>query len=102
MRSGALILAFVSSALGAQDLRERALEQERRALERERQQQEKERSKAEEQRPELASPSAPRKRDERACENARISYQTTCGSPTAPKYRNPGCRDAEIFLRENC
>ena len=49
MRLGALILAFLSSALGAQDLRERALEQERRALERERRQQETERSKVEEQ-----------------------------------------------------
>ena len=102
MRLGALLLALCSFAAFAQDLRERALEQEKRALEQQRQQQEKERSIVEEQRRELASPAAPRKRDERACENARISYQTTCGSPTAPKYRNPGCRDAEIFLRENC
>jgi len=103
VRLGALILAFVSSALGAQDLRERSLEQERRALERDRQQQEKERSKVEEaqQQRELARP-VEKKRDAKACENARIGYQTTCGSPTAPKYRNPGCRDAEIFLRENC
>jgi hypothetical protein len=92
---------FFSSALGAQDLRERALEQERRALEQERQQQEKERSVVEEQRRELASP-VEKKRDAKACENARVNYQVTCGSPKAPKYRSPMCRDAEIFLRENC
>ncbi|HXU40888.1 MAG TPA: hypothetical protein VN675_01095 [Burkholderiales bacterium] len=102
MKPGVLLLALCSFAAAAQDLREKALEQEKRALEQQRQQQEKERSVVEHQRRELASPVAPRKRDERACENARISYQTTCGSPTAPKYRNPGCRDAEIFLRENC
>jgi hypothetical protein len=103
VRLGALILAFVSSALGAQDLRERSLEQERRALERERQQQEKERSKVEEaqQQRELSKP-IEKKRDPKACENARVNYQVTCGSPTAPKYRNPMCRDAEIFLRQNC
>ena len=101
MRLAALILAFFSCALGAQDLRERSLEQERRALERERQQQEKERSVVEEQRRELAAP-VEKKRDPKACENARVNYQVTCGSPTAPKYRSPMCRDAEIFLRENC
>ena len=101
MRRGALILAFLSSTLGAQDLRERALEQERRALERERLEQEKQRSVVEEQRRELATP-VEKKRDPKACENARVNYQATCGSPTAPKYRSPKCRDAEIFLRENC
>lgn len=103
MRLGALILAFLSSALGAQDLRERALEQERRALERERQQQEKERSAVEEQqqRRELSKP-VETKRDPKACENARVNYQVSCGSPIAPKYRSPACRDAEIFIRQNC
>ena len=101
MRLGALLLAFLSSALGAQDLRERALEQERRSLGSERQQQEKERSKVEEQRPELSRP-VEKKRDPKACENARVNYQVTCGSPTAPKYRSPMCRDAELFLRQNC
>ena len=104
VRAIACLFTAVPLLALAQDLRERSLEQEQRALERDRRQQEKERSKVEEaqQQRELASPAAPRKRDERACENARIGYQTTCGSPTAPKYRNPGCRDAEIFLRENC
>jgi hypothetical protein len=102
VKVGALLLALCSSTLGAQDLRERALEQERRALEKERQQQEKERSVVEEQqRPELSRP-VERKRDPKACENARVNYQVTCGSRTAPKYRSPMCRDAEIFLRENC
>lgn len=103
MRLSALILAFASSALGAQDLRERALEQERRALERERQQQEKGRSAVEEQqqRRELSRP-VEVKRDAKACENARVNYQVSCGSPAAPKYRSPMCRDAEIFLRQNC
>jgi hypothetical protein len=85
----------------AQDLRERALEQENRALEGERQQQEKERSVVEQRRPELASPVA-KKRDPKACENARVNYQVSCGSPTAPRYRSPMCRDAEIFFRQNC
>jgi hypothetical protein len=102
VRYAALLLALCSAALCAQDLRERALEQEKRELEQKRQQQEKERSVAEEQRRELSSPIETKKRDPKACENARIQYQTSCGSPTAPKYRNPGCRDAEIFLRDNC
>ena len=102
MRAGALLLALCSSTLGAQDLRDRALEQERRALERERHQQEKERSVVEEQeRRELSRP-VEKKRDPKACENARINYQVSCGTPTAPKYRSPMCRDAEIFLRQNC
>ena len=102
MRYGALLLVLCSSALCAQDLRERAIEQEKRTLEKERQQQDKERSVAEQQRRELSSPVAKKKRDPKACENARVNYQVTCGSPTAPKYRNPMCRDADIFLRDNC
>ncbi len=101
MRLGALLLALCSSAALAQDLRDRALEQERRTLERERQQQEKERSVVEEQRRALSSP-VEKKRDPKACENARVNYQVTCGSPAAPKYRSPMCREAEIFLRDNC
>jgi hypothetical protein len=50
---------------------------------------------------ELSKPIA-RKRDAKACENARVNYQASCGSPVAPKYRSPMCRDAEIFLRQNC
>ena len=34
--------------------------------------------------------------------DARVSYQTSCGSPVAPKYRSPACRDAEIFIRQAC
>ena len=101
MKPGVLLLALCSFAAAAQDLREKALEQEKRALEQQRQQQEKERSVVEEQRRELAAP-VEKKRDPKACENARVNYQVTCGSPTAPKYRSPMCRDAEIFLRENC
>jgi len=101
VKPGALLLALCSFAASAQDLREKALEQEKRALEQQRQQQEKERSVVEEQRRELASP-VEKKRDPKACENARVNYQVTCGSPTAPKSRSPMCRDAEIFLRENC
>ena len=103
MRLGALILAFVSSALGAQDLRDRALQQERRDLEQQRQQKEKDRSKVEEQeqRKDLSKP-VEKKRDPKACENARVNYQVSCGSPVAPKYRSPACRDAEIFIRQNC
>lgn len=101
MKLAALLLSFLSTALGAQDLRERALEEEGRALETKRQQQAKERSVIEQQRRDLASP-VEKKRDARACENARVNYQVSCGSPTAPKYRSPMCRDAEIFFRQNC
>lgn len=87
----------------AQDLRDRALEQEQRALERDRQRQERERSAIEEQqqRRELSRP-VETKRDPKACESARVNYQVSCGSRTAPKYRSPMCREAEIFLRQNC
>ena len=101
MKLGALLLALCSFAAFAQDLRERALEQERQALEQQRQQQEKERSVIEQQRPELSKP-VETKRDPKACESARVNYQVSCGSPIAPKYRSPACRDAEIFIRQNC
>jgi hypothetical protein len=42
------------------------------------------------------------KRDERACENARVNYQVSCGHPIRPKYRSPACVDAELFIRQNC
>ena len=93
MRIAFLLCCIVASAQ-AQDLRERSLESERRALETERLEREK-------QRPELSRP-VEKKRDAKACENARVNYQVTCGTPVAPKYRNPNCREAEIFLRQNC
>ena len=101
MKLGALLLALCSFAAFAQDLREKALEQERQLLEQQRQQQEKERSVIEQQRPELSKP-VETKRDPKACESARVNYQVSCGSPIAPKYRSPACRDAEIFIRQNC
>lgn len=94
MNAGALLLALLSAAVSAQDLRERSLEAEKRMLEEERREREK-------QRPELSRP-VEKKRDAKACENARINYQVSCGSPVAPKYRSPACREAEIFIRQNC
>jgi membrane protein involved in colicin uptake len=96
----ALLMTLPLTA-GAQDLRDRALEQEKQTLEQQRQQQEKQRSVVEQQRPELSKP-VDRKRDEKACESARINYQTSCGHPVAPKYRSPACRDAEVFIRQAC
>jgi hypothetical protein len=78
----------------AQDLRERSLETQKREMQAERQEREKER-------PDLSRPFEV-KRDERACESARVNYQVSCGSPVAPKYRSPACKDAEIFIRQNC
>jgi len=101
VKLGALLLVLCPFAAFAQDLRDKALEQERQLLEQQRQQQEKERSVIEQQRPELSKP-VETKRDPKACESARINYQVSCGSPVAPKYRSPACRDAEIFIRQNC
>lgn len=89
-----ILYLLVTLAAPAQDLRERSLEAEKRALEEERAEREK-------QRPELSRP-AEKKRDAKACENARVNYQVTCGSRVAPKYRSPSCREADIFLRQNC
>ena len=99
----AILTLFMTLPLvaGAQDLRDRALEQERQSLEKERAQQEKQRSVIEQQCPELSRP-VERKRDEKACESARVTYQTSCGHPIAPKYRSPACRDAEVFIRQAC
>ena len=94
MKAGVLVLAVFSGALFAQDLRERALETERQLLEAERREREK-------QRPDLSRP-IEKKRDAKACENARVNYQVSCGSPAAPKYRSSMCREAEIFIRQNC
>lgn len=88
------LLVTLAAPAPAQDLRERSLEAEKRALEDERAEREK-------TRPELSRP-AEKKRDAKACENARVNYQVTCGSRVAPKYRSPSCREAEIFLRQNC
>jgi hypothetical protein len=90
----AFVLALFPSALFAQDLRERSLEAEQRLLEQERRERQ-------EQRPKI-SPQLEKKRDEKACENARVNYQTSCGHPIAPKYRSPSCREAEIFIRQSC
>jgi hypothetical protein len=86
--------ALLATSVHAQDLRERSLEMEQRNLESDRREREK-------RRPELSRP-VEKKRNARDCENARVSYQTSCGSPIAPKYRSPACRDAEIFIRQAC
>jgi len=39
---------------------------------------------------------------EKACESARVTYQTSCGHQIAPKYRSPACREAEVFIRQKC
>jgi hypothetical protein len=89
------ILLWLSVATAqAQDLRDRSLEAEKRMLEAERLEREK-------QRPELSRP-VEKKRDAKACENARVNYQVSCGSSVAPKYRSPACREAELFVRQNC
>ena len=91
-------VAFVFLTLpvfaAAQDLRERSLEAEKRMLEEERRERQK-------QRPDLSQP-IEKKRDAKACENARVNYQTSCGHQIAPKYRSPTCREAEIFIRQSC
>jgi predicted XRE-type DNA-binding protein len=95
------LLVALPSVAAAQDLRDRALEQEKQSLEQDRLKQEKQRSVVEQQRPELSRP-VERKRDAKMCESARVNYQTSCGHPIAPKYRSPACRDAEIFIRQAC
>lgn len=89
-----LLVTCQVPAAAAQGLRERSLDAEKRTLEEERREREK-------QRPDLSRP-VEKKRDAKACENARVNYQVSCGSPVAPKYRSPNCREAEIFLRQNC
>ena len=89
-----LLIALLAANVHAQDLRERSLEAERRHLEEERRERER-------QRPELSRP-VEKKRDAKACENARVNYQVTCGSPVAPKVRRPSCREAELFIRQVC
>jgi hypothetical protein len=89
-----LLVTCQVTAAQSQDLRERSLEAEKRTLEGERQERE-------DRRPELSRPTQ-KKRDPKACENARVNYQVSCGSPAAPKYRSPNCREAELFIRQNC
>ena len=89
-----LLIACLAANVHAQDLRERSLETEKRLLDEERRERER-------QRPDLSRP-VEKKRDAKACENARVNYQVTCGSPVAPKYRSPSCREAEIFIRQAC
>jgi len=101
VRAILFLLMTLPLIAGAQDLRDRALEQEKQSLEQQRQQQERQRSVTEQQRPELAKPVVT-KRDERACESARVNYQVSCGHPIRPKYRSPACVDAELFIRQNC
>jgi len=94
VRRAALLLAILAPAVFAQDLRDRSLESDKHRLELERQEREK-------QRPDLSRP-VEEKRDAKACESARVNYQVSCGHPVAPKYRSPACRDAELFIRQNC
>lgn len=94
VRAIACVFLTLPLLAAAQDLRERSLEAEKRSLEAERREREK-------QRPDLSRP-VEHKRDPKACENARVNYQTSCGHPVAPKYRSPACREAEIFIRQAC
>ena len=94
MRIALIAMVLIAGSAHAQDLRERSLETEKRLLEEERRERQK-------QRPEQ-SPKVERKRDAKACEDARVNYQTSCGHPIAPKYRSPSCREAEIFIRQAC
>ena len=94
MKAAALIAAFIAAGAGAQDLRENSLEAHKRAMEAERREREA-------QRPDLSRP-VEKKRNAKDCENARVNYQVSCGSPIAPTYRSPACRDAEIFIRQAC
>ena len=94
MRCVAACLLFCLASVQAQDLRDRSLEVEKQMLDAERQERQK-------QRPDLSRP-VEKKRDAKACENARVNYQVSCGSSVAPKYRRANCREAEIFLRQNC
>jgi|SRR6185503_2889873 len=91
-----ILYLFVTlpAVAAAQDLRERSLEAGKETLEAERREREK-------QRPDLSRP-VEKKRDAKACENARVNYQVSCGSPVAPKYRSPACREAELFIRQTC
>jgi hypothetical protein len=94
VKAAALIAAMLVTGANAQDLRERSLEMEKHRLEGEQREREK-------QRPELSRP-VEKKRDAKACENARVHYQTSCGISIAPKYRSPACRDAEVYIRQVC
>ena len=43
-----------------------------------------------------------RPRDARACENARIYYQTACGAPYSARSRSVRCMEAEVFYQRSC
>ena len=96
-----MTLLFLVCPSHAQGVRDKALETQKKALEKERLDNEKKRAAEEHARPELSRP-VQNPRDPKACENARVNYQVTCGSAAAPKYRSPSCREAEIFLRQAC
>ncbi len=96
----ALTACVTFHCAGAQTASE-AREAQRRSLEEERIFKLKEKSAAEEAHVDAAKP-VERKRDARACEAARIAYQGTCGSPAAPRWRNPRCRESEIQLLYAC
>ena len=101
MRIAILVFLLAIAPVHAQGVRDKALETQKKSLEKERLQNEKKRAADEHARPELSRP-VENMRDPKACENARVNYQVTCGSPAAPKYRSPSCREAEIFLRRTC
>jgi len=78
-----------------------ARDAQRRQLETERQEHLRQKSAEEEARASAAKP-VEHKRDLKACEGARLAYQAYCGSPAAPRWRNPNCRDAEKQLLYAC
>jgi hypothetical protein len=95
-RLAMLLLALAASA-PAQELSDA----HRRALDEERRVKQLERSSAEESRAELARPRQAGK-DAKACESARVYYQTACGAPYSPRSRSLRCAEANAMYRQSC
>jgi hypothetical protein len=93
----AIVLFALSASVAAQDLSEA----HRRALEDERRAKQLERSSGEESRTDVARPPQAAK-DAKACESARVYYQTACGAPYSARSRSLRCAEANTMYRQNC
>lgn len=50
------------------------------------------------------SPTSPKRseRDERACKNARIYYQLSCGAPNSRREYSRDCAEANVLYTQSC
>jgi hypothetical protein len=97
VRATALIVLLAALPCGAQDLPDPG-----RRLSPEEQKANPEQHPGPQKPPALDTRPSARPRDARACNNARLYYQMSCGAPGSYRSASRSCAEAYALYRENC